>query len=198
MTEWGAQVEGSPTWSSRLGTGVDSGIGVCSELAQSSWRKGIWIRSSLFFLILISSLWNVSLHSSASGVQRNRCVKPGCYPGAEVRFSSLQANSLWSPGMFLELLNCSSCSSRDSSDWTEVRCSGTNAATLDWNKLLQDSQNNQLHLNSIPSICSMCHFMNLKYFAYEVFYYWDTVYQVWSVSVDPLSSPGKHCFLYLN
>lgn len=35
------------------------------------------------------------------------------------------------------------------------------------NELLQDARSNQVSVNSIPSIYSVCHFMNLQYFAYK-------------------------------
>lgn len=71
---------------SELHVGFPSGMGVCSELAQASWRKGFWVRSSLVFLILISSLWNAVRHSSEYR-ETNSCVKLGCNLGVALQDS---------------------------------------------------------------------------------------------------------------
>jgi hypothetical protein len=67
------------------------------------------------------------------------------------------------------------------------------------NELLQDSQNSQLHLNSIPSICSVCHFKNHKHSVCKLSFIIEVLCSeacpyLWTL----LSAPRKHCLLYSN
>lgn len=97
-------------------------------------KERLLIRSSLIFLILISSLWNVALHSSASWVTEKQTgvVKPGCNLGAELRDSPALKPTPWDltarfwrfRAVVLDVAQDSARSDRT----PEVCCSGTNAA----------------------------------------------------------------------
>lgn len=171
-------------------------MGLCSRLAQSSRGKNF--RSGLPFLVLI-----LSLILLPHEYREARCVKPGVTWALWERdwdihhltpttwdLPETSVPPAWLNHFWAVVLPVTQKYLPMRPDNKNVlfgnKCCGSLSAFRIWmkssstaglgNELLQDARSNQVPVNS-PSISSMCHFMNLQYFAYIniSFYYWDKI-----------------------
>lgn len=162
-------------------------MGLCSELAQSSrGKKGLWIRPPLsrflfspVFFCLVSTEKHAVLNLVTWALWEQDWESHHLTPTTwETRDGVLPAwlNHFWAVVLPVtqkyrpmrldnkSVLFRNKCCSSLSTFRIWMKSSST--AGLG-NELLQDARSNQVPVNSIPSIYSMCHFMNLQYFAYK-------------------------------